>query len=741
MSQLLLQVLSILTEPSGDLIFHLVQIFSALATLLLALSSHQDGKSRVYRRFLLGIIIVLASQLFLFLITTFGLRGFFDTHLILPVFDRTVNTLCMVWIIWLWVAPEPWKVADYAVIGMNILIGISFFVTMFTWFIQGSTVDFNSTWQDLLWLNLMILFILAGLIGLIYKKPDGWGVGVGFLAINLTGLAAHLVYPMQPGDYVGIVRLVQVFTYPLLPVLTRRFSVIPAPEPVIPLPASSSLPPERTRFTADARTIDTWLQLSAQERSEPFRKLLVKAIAQTMVADICLIVSTPDPQNQIKIFAGYDLIRQESFSGGTIKGENIPEIIRAFSQNLPIILLTGGNISRDLKAFRDALSLKAPSNSMFIPILYHQEPIAGMLVCSPYSTRVWDITDESYLFSVTNRVGALLTEISKREENLGSDDLANLDEEAIRQKYSLLKQENIALETEIDVLQKTPELPPELPPATSEPPPVIALPAVTASAVVNPEGMSFEEEENLRTELRIALEELSRIKAAQIVAANQIDRQGEPENNWNESGQVQIAGLDSIQKSIEDLRGQVEETAGKPNQILRELEMKKELQYIEDQIQVIKDPHPSLELMPILPYLDSALLENSDILSERKLALLTNFDAVTPIAAVTPFLITRVLSRVFQAVFAYSPVESEIQLRAVGEGANLRFFVIHPLENPAEGTQDTDENIISQQVPFPEKDWALLTQQMAAMNGQIHLLDETSDSETIELTFQSEIPG
>ncbi len=225
MSQLLLQVLSILTEPSGDLIFHLVQIFSALAALLLALSSHQDPKSTIYRRFLLGIIIVLGGQLMLFLVTTFGWRGYFDTHLILPILDRTVNSICMVWIIWLWVAPLPWKVADYSLAGSNIFIGLSFLVTGFTWFIQGSGVDFNSTWQDLLWADLMVVAIVAGLIGLIYKKPDGWGVGVGFLAINLTGLTAHLVYPMQPGDYVGIVRLVQVFTYPLLPVLTRRFSL------------------------------------------------------------------------------------------------------------------------------------------------------------------------------------------------------------------------------------------------------------------------------------------------------------------------------------------------------------------------------------------------------------------------------------------------------------------------------------------------------------------------------------
>ena len=739
MSQLLLQVLSILTEPSGDLIFHLVQIFSALAALLLALSSHQDNKSTIYRRFLLGIIVVLASQLTLFLITTFGWRGYFDTHFILPILDRTVNSLCMVWIIWLWVAPQPWKIADYALIGLNIVIGILFLTTGFTWFIQGSAWDFNSTWQDLIWVNLMVLSIVAGLIGLIYKKPDGWGVGVGFLAINLTGLTAHLVYPVQPGDYIGIVRLVQVFTYPLLPVLTRRFTVFQTPAPSTPpVPA---MPPERTRFTAESRTIDTWLQLSAQERSEPFQKLLVKAIAQTMVADICLLVSTPDSQNQIKVFSGYDLIRQETFTGGTIKGDNIPEILRAFKQNLPIIMLTGGSVSRDLKAFRDVLNLKAPSNSMFIPILYHQEPIAGMLLCSPYSTRVWDITDESYLYSVTNRVGALLAEITKKEESLESVDLANLDEEGIRQKYSLLKEENIALVTEIDVLQNSPELPPELPPSPPDTPVVIALPAVTATASNNNPGIGFEEEENLRTELRIALEEVSRLRAAQSLDGIQEVGQA----TEGDMGGPILNGEDKqlwiIRKNLESVRNQVGSIQnGNPEENSKSL-IDEHLQTIDDLVILLENPTPLLEPVQFLQAVDEAILDNHILLAEKEISLLTDIPDSLPGIKATPIMISRIIHRILKTVISISPSGSGISLIVLQQNENLHFRINHRLvtEHPSitEDSPQLEPAFPDEVIGFSEQEWYILTRQMAALQGQISLIEVSSQAETLDLLFQT----
>lgn len=453
MDSLIAQVLAILTEPSGDLIYHLVQIFSALATLMLAIVSKRSREDRIYRRFMLGIIVVMASQLFLFLISTFGWRGLFDTHLILPVLDRVINALCLAWIVWLWISPEPWKIADYALIGINIIIAILFIINFITWLQAGPVMDFNSSWQDLDWANLSILIIIAGLVGLISKKPDGWGIGVGFLAINLTGYAAHLVLPTQSGDFSGIIRLVQVFTYPLIPVLTRRFPLIvetflPAQKSVSP-----AMPYERTRFSAERRTVVSWIQLQSQEKMDPFVRSLVKAVGQTMVADICMLLFPPDSQNQIVAQAGYDLIRQDLIPGVVIKGEALPEISNAFSQNQPLIMSVGGNLIKDLRTMRDVLGLKAPANILFVPISRDEKSLAGLLISSPYSTRLWDITDESFLLSLADEIAPLLQSINRKGSAIVSTDLANMDVETLREKYSQLTQEHLTQEKLVVELQ------------------------------------------------------------------------------------------------------------------------------------------------------------------------------------------------------------------------------------------------------------------------------------------------
>jgi hypothetical protein len=667
----------------------------------------------------------------LFLITTFGWRGYFDTHLILPILDRTVNSICMVWIIWLWVAPLPWKVADYSLAGLNIFIGLSFLVTGFTWFLQGSGVDFNSTWQDLLWADLMVVAIVAGLIGLIYKKPDGWGVGVGFLAINLTGLTAHLVYPMQPGDYVGLVRLVQVFTYPLLPVLTRRFTLPPSPANVYAPPPIQVGPPERTRFTAESRTIDTWLQLSAQERSEPFHKLLVKAIAQTMVADICLLISVPDSQKQVRINAGYDLIRQETLGEGKIKGENIPEILRAFDQNLPLILLVGGPVSKDLKSFRDILNLKAPSNSMFIPILYHQEPIAGLLLCSPYSSRIWDITDESYLYSVTNRVGALLAEISKREENLVSDDLATLDEEALRRKYSLLKQENIALVTEIDVLQKNPELPPESITPQLEPPAVIALPAVISVPDTNNQRLSIEEEENLRTELRIALEEVSRLRAAQaavVVSESIAETMTDEKKNGVEEDSQTVETSQAISNSAGDTVDEMPELEGEViTPVMEDPDLNRDTSI------------PMMDLSILTSMVDEAIQDNRDVLAQHEISLLSDIPADTPGILALPSLAGSVISRILRNIVENSPTGSSITINAVpdGEFVNLQFKHWFDPETAANLGPGNVEETFPYPQGFPRDDWEQTVKQISTFNGEVLFNPIPPNQEEVTIKFRN----
>lgn len=660
MDSLIAQVLSILTEPSGDLIYHLVQVFSALATLMLAIVSRRSREDVVYRRFMLGIIVVLISQLMLFLISTFGWRGLFDTHLILPVLDRVVNALCLAWIVWMWISPETWKAADYALIGINTIIAILFIVNLVTWLQIGPVMDFNSSWQDLNWANLCVLIIIAGLVGLIMKKPDGWGIGVGFLAINLTGYVAHLVLPTQSGDFSGIIRLVQVFTYPLIPVLTRRFpqvveTFLPAPKSVYP-----AVPSERTRFSAERRTIESWLQLHSQDKSESFARGLVKAIGQTMVADISMFLLPPDPQNQVVAQIGYDLIRQDIIPGVVIKGEAIPEISRAFNQNQPLIMSVGGNLIKDLRTMRDVLGLKAPANLLFVPVLKDEKAIAGLLISSPYSTRLWDITDESFLLNLADGIAPIYEAITHKGSALVTTELANMDADTLREKYSQLSQEFQAQAKIIEDLRSS------------------SLPGkdyrVGASVPeFSGEGDMAAQISYLESELHASLDEISRLKNSSDVPQPQsTDFQDEKFSFIDQKDSAFFFTIiDGIRNSFQivnakDLSGE----GNKSDQIsvVRNSldEMRKKFELLSSFIKVQKE---SKELTPqpinIHTMIDKVLLDNVDQFKEKSVVFKTEIPEQMKPLQLNPTLFQEVFSKLVSAAISSSPKKGVITLTMV----------------------------------------------------------------------------
>lgn len=648
MDSLIAQVLAILTEPSGDLIYHLVQVFSALATLMLAIVSRRSREDKVYKRFMLGIIVVMISQLFLFLVSTFGWRGLFDTHLILPVLDRVINTLSLTWIVWLWISPEPWKVSDYALIAVNIIIAILFIVNLFTWLQIGPVMDFNSSWQDLNWANISILIIIAGLVGMITKKPDGWGIGVGFLAINLTGYVAHLVLPTQSGDFSGIIRLVQVFTYPLIPVLTRRFPMIV--ETFLPAPKTSSpaMPYERTRFSAERRTVESWLQLSAQEKLEPFTRGLVRAVGQTMVADICMLLFPPDSQNQIVAQVGYDLIRQDLIPGVVIKGEALPEICNAFNQNQPLIMSVGGNLIKDLRTMRDVLGLKAPANILFVPILKDEKAIAGLLVCSPYSTRLWDITDESFLLSLSDGIAPILDTIARKGSALVTADLASMNIDTLREKYSQLAQEFQSQEKIITDLKNR-------------------FAASTGNNAGQP-GAQFSGDGDmaaqisyLESELSAALDEISKLKGSGV---------GAVQNSEVQLGSTSFLEIPIVSALIEDIKGNLitfqksisESTKGevetfRSNEVQIALDlMNRKLGVLASLLELhTQHGEPAQETIDIRSMLDKILLEIKDLLKEKGIVLKTEIPEKIPPFTTNPKLLQAVFTQLINGAINCSP--------------------------------------------------------------------------------------
>jgi hypothetical protein len=86
---------------------------------------------------------------------------------------------------------------------------------------------------------------------------------------------------------------------------------------------------------------------------------ITRAIAQTMLADLCFLIYLTDNNNQMQIASGYDLIREENLEGGSLNKNLIPMLTNALQRGRPL-RLPSSSTSADIKGLSDLLGLPVP---------------------------------------------------------------------------------------------------------------------------------------------------------------------------------------------------------------------------------------------------------------------------------------------------------------------------------------------------------------------------------------------
>jgi signal transduction histidine kinase len=400
MSLFLRQILTFLTNPPGNSIYHIVLVFSIAGALLGAIQSLRSTNFPQERRTVIGLGILLGLQLVQIIASGLASKGLFNLHLVFPPLDRAVTLLTLVWIVWLWVFPEPVRLADAATLLLSLLGIAALGLTLILW-MQKPADSFNLSIFETGWQIFSTAVILLGLLGLVLRKPNGGSYGLAMLILGFLGHFATLVYPMN-GDFPGIVRLTQLAMFPILLTLSNRFPFKTQDEPPAAKTRKSTEPLlERRRYSTDPKTFHAMMSLAAETDSSKIGQALARGIAQAMLADLCFLITLGEDKS-LAITCGYDLIREENLGGTTINRESIPLLSNAIQRGRPL-RLPASSTSSDLKGLGQILSLSNPGNLLSVPITTpKREPLGSILILSPYSNRLWSAEDQTYLTNVSS---------------------------------------------------------------------------------------------------------------------------------------------------------------------------------------------------------------------------------------------------------------------------------------------------------------------------------------------------
>ena len=85
------EVLELLASTEGNLVYHLVILFSIMGAYLGINSQNHYKNNKEAKRLLQGLAILLTLRLLIFLISILTIQGIGNSHLLLPPLDRTLN--------------------------------------------------------------------------------------------------------------------------------------------------------------------------------------------------------------------------------------------------------------------------------------------------------------------------------------------------------------------------------------------------------------------------------------------------------------------------------------------------------------------------------------------------------------------------------------------------------------------------------------------------------------------------
>ncbi|NMB89987.1 MAG: GAF domain-containing protein, partial [Chloroflexi bacterium] len=401
MNELIGQLFSIIITPPGNLVYHLVLAFSLLATLQAVLGRPVPASSGVRNRTLIGLGLLLAGQVILFICSGLAWQGVIDSRLLLPPLDRLIIFWSLLWIVWMWAFPESNRWADVAAGLLSLVAVILFVYTITLWGASQATSAFNASTADWAWSILSSLVVIAGMFFLLITRPRGWETGFSFLTINLIGLVAHQILSSPNDNFSGAIRLALLCSFPLLPSLANRLR--PA-HPALEAGPESETPAAKQAYATDSLVVDAWLNLARQNQPEEIGRALNRAIAQTILADMCFLVSRPTAEGEVIFQVGYDLIRQESIPGFSLPQSRIPLLSSAVQHGNPLRLNPERTPSLELNILTEALNVTETGSLMVIPLAANEMNLGGILLLSPYSKRVWSASDQNYLTSLSDQI-------------------------------------------------------------------------------------------------------------------------------------------------------------------------------------------------------------------------------------------------------------------------------------------------------------------------------------------------
>ncbi|MBN1427179.1 MAG: GAF domain-containing protein [Anaerolineae bacterium] len=455
------QILDLVGQPPGNLVYHFIILFAIEASLAISFGQWMRERTQGTARLTIAILTLFLARTLVLVASLLIWRGYLPSNVLLPPIERAVDTITVLALMWVFVTmddPELLQrnfapdVVTAVILGMMVA---GFIGTYYYWFFDASSGKlFNGMWLDILWSITQIALVLVGLIWMLFRVRYVYDPFLKGIILAVLG-GASVIHLLKPGlgDVAAAVRVGQIIAVPMLASVAYRHVVekllhwdqfepsqpVAAPQndvvvevapPMVPPPGT--LEPTRRVEPIDQKpktlsqpalldVVESLSGLLSTLEQDQIVREAARVAATALRADICVLAVIDEAEQQAGVLGGYDNIAQNYLPQAVLDLGSHPTIVNALGRLRQMRLTTQRNL-RELRDLYSRLGITHQGPAYLQPLVDKQDRIGILIVGSPYSER----------------------QLSNEERNL-LDRLAPLVTSALlnAEKYQMAQQENM----------------------------------------------------------------------------------------------------------------------------------------------------------------------------------------------------------------------------------------------------------------------------------------------------------